>query len=138
MAVLEKDQEQRKSPRLDAGVRVHFRELSLRKPEREYLKAVAENVSLGGMFIATSKTLAPGAVVSLVLEVGRGNGTAPVKAKAVVCWRHRWRHPRGMGVRFIEFEGLGEWRFESWVEGTLCKGGLSEKWTFVQTLDAAD
>ncbi|HYO15563.1 MAG TPA: PilZ domain-containing protein [Thermoanaerobaculia bacterium] len=138
MAILEKDQNQREYPRLVAGVRVCYREISLRRPEREYLKGVAENVSLGGMFIATRRSLAPGAVVSLVFETGRGNGTAPVKAKAVVCWRRRWRHPRGMGVRFIEFEGLGERRFESWVEGTLLKESPSEGWTLVQTLDAAD
>jgi hypothetical protein len=131
MAILENEQERRGYPRLAAGARVHYREVSLRRPERDYLKGVAENVSLGGMFIATRRPMAPGAVVSLVFETGN----ALVKAKAVVCWRRRWRGPRGMGVRFIEFEGLGGRRFESWMDGLLAVEEPSEGWTLVQTVD---
>jgi hypothetical protein len=42
-----------------------------------------------------------------------------VRAKAVVCWRRRWREPRGMGVRFVEFVSLGERRLESWIDTVL-------------------
>lgn len=135
MAILEKDQNCRESLRLAVGVRVRYREVSLRRPEREYLKGVAENVSLGGMFIATRRPPAPGAVVSLVFDAGDRGGAAPVKAKAIVCWRRRWRSPQGMGVRFIEFEGLGERRLENWVEGLPVPDQSSGSWTVVRTSD---
>jgi c-di-GMP-binding flagellar brake protein YcgR len=55
------EEERRTFRRLAAGVRVRYQEVRLRRPEREYLKAVAEDVSLGGMFLATPHTFREGA-----------------------------------------------------------------------------
>jgi uncharacterized protein (TIGR02266 family) len=112
------EEERRTFRRLAAGVRVRYQEVRLRRPEREYLKAVAEDVSLGGMFLATPHTFREGATIEVEFRP-RDESGAPVRAKAVVCWRRRWREPRGMGVRFVEFVSLGERRLESWIDTVL-------------------
>jgi uncharacterized protein (TIGR02266 family) len=112
------DEELRAFRRLAAGVRVRYQEVRLRRPEREYLKAVADDVSLGGMFLATRHTFPEGRTIELEFHP-RGEGGAPVRAKAVVCWRRRWSEPRGMGVRFVEFAALGARRLESWIDTVL-------------------
>jgi uncharacterized protein (TIGR02266 family) len=117
------DEERRSFRRLAAGVRVRFREVHLRRPERQYLRALAEDVSLGGMFLATRHTYAEGTTVELEFHP-RDETAAPVCAKAVVCWRSRWREPRGMGIRFVEFAALGARRLESWIDTVLAPGSI--------------
>jgi uncharacterized protein (TIGR02266 family) len=112
------EEERRAFRRLAAGVRVRYQEVRLRRPEREYLRAVAEDVSLGGMFLTTRHTFPEGAAIEVEFRP-RDEAGAPVRAKAVVCWRRRWREPRGMGVRFVEFVSLGERRLESWIDTVL-------------------
>jgi uncharacterized protein (TIGR02266 family) len=126
MAILESQKDDREFPRLAAGVRVVYRGAALRKRERDYLWGVAENVSLGGMFIATRHPLREGSLVWLEFEIPEEGGIRPVRAKALVCWRRRWRQPRGMGVRFLEFENLGQRRLESWIEAVLNSGNARE------------
>ena len=127
MALLEDWPDVREFPRLAAGARIRYREVSLRRAEREYLGGIAENVSLGGMFIGTRHPLSVGSVISLEFEVPSEEGSwRRVRAKAVVCWRNRWCRPRGMGIRFIEFEGLGQERLEEWV-GRLFAAGSGER-----------
>ena len=119
MAILESPEDHRKFPRLAAGIHVRFRGASLRKPEREYLEGVAENVSLGGMFIATPRPLREGSLITLEFDRPAVAGWRPVRAKALVCWRRRWRNPRGMGIRFVELEGLGPLPLAVWLETIL-------------------
>jgi hypothetical protein len=117
------DEERRSFRRLASGVRVRYRQVHLRRPERQYLKALAEDVSLGGMFLATPHTYPEGTTMELEFHPRDEAGT-PVCAKAVVCWRHRWREPRGMGVRFVEFAALGARRLESWIDTVLAPGSI--------------
>jgi uncharacterized protein (TIGR02266 family) len=112
------EEERRAFRRLAVGVRVRYQEVRLRRPEREYLKAVAEDVSLGGMFLSTRHMFPEGTAIEVEFRPCDEAG-APVRAKAVVCWRRRWREPRGMGVRFVEFVSLGERRLESWIDTVL-------------------
>jgi uncharacterized protein (TIGR02266 family) len=112
------EEERRAFRRLAAGVSVRYQEVRMRRPEREYLRAVAEDVSLGGMFLASRHTFREGTTIELEFHP-RGEAGAPVRAKAVVCWRHRWREPRGMGLRFVEFVSLGARRLESWIDTVL-------------------
>lgn len=119
MAILESREDQRKFPRLAAGIRIRFRGAALRKADREYLEGVAENVSLGGMFIATSRPPREGSLISLEFDRPAVAGGRPVRAKALVCWRRRWRQPRGMGIRFVELEGLGPLPIAVWLEEVL-------------------
>ncbi len=115
--------ERRAFRRLAAGVRVRYQEMRLRRPEREYLRGVAEDVSLGGMFLATRHTVPAGRTIELEFHP-RGEEGAPVRAKAVVCWRRRWREPRGMGLRFVEFAALGGRRLESWIDTVLAPDSI--------------
>lgn len=106
--------------RIGTGVRVVYRWLPMGRNEREYLHAVAEDVSLGGMFLATPHPLPRRSVLSIEFyPPGSIDGTRPVRARAVVCWRRRWRSPRGMGIKFLEFEGLGQQRLETWIDTVL-------------------
>jgi uncharacterized protein (TIGR02266 family) len=111
-------EERRAFRRLAAGVRVRYQDMRLRRPEREYLRGVAEDASLGGMFLATRHPFPEGTTIELELHPRDETG-APVRAKAVVCWRRRWRQPRGMGLRFVELAGLGSRRLESWIDTVL-------------------
>lgn len=117
------DEERRSFRRLAAGVRVRFREMHLRRQERQYLKGLAEDVSLGGMFLATRHTYVEGTTIELEFHPSDETG-APVCAKAVVVWRSRWREPRGMGVRFVEFAALGARRLESWIDTVLASDSI--------------
>jgi hypothetical protein len=112
------DEERRTFRRLAAGVRVRYQEVHLRRPERQYLQAVAEDVSLGGMFLATRHTYQEGTPIELEFHP-RDEGGPPVRATAMVCWRRRWREPRGMGILFVEFAALGARRLESWIDTVL-------------------
>ncbi|HEX2225337.1 MAG TPA: PilZ domain-containing protein, partial [Thermoanaerobaculia bacterium] len=107
-----------------AGVRVRYHEVVLRRTDREYLKAVADDVSLGGMFLATRHTFAPGKTLQLEFHL-RGEAGPPVRAKVVVCWRRRWSEPRGMGVRFVDFEALGARRLELWLDTVLAQESIT-------------
>jgi uncharacterized protein (TIGR02266 family) len=118
------DDERRLFRRLAAGVHVSYHGVPLRRQEREYLKVVAENVSLGGMFLATRHTLPVGTTIELEFHPRDDDGRT-VRAKAVVCWRRRWRDPCGMGLRFVEFTALGARRLESWINTVLAPESIS-------------
>jgi uncharacterized protein (TIGR02266 family) len=116
-------EERRAFRHLAGGVRVRYQEVRLRRPEREYLRGVAEDVSLGGLFLATRHTFPAGRTIELEFHP-RGEEGAPVRARAVVCWRRRWREPRGMGLRFVEFAALGARRLESWIDTVLAPDSI--------------
>jgi c-di-GMP-binding flagellar brake protein YcgR len=116
--------ERRRYPRLSAGVRIFYRGEPLEPRERAYLEGVAEDLSLGGMFLATDRPLPVGSRVWLEFQPGVAPGEDPaqemaVRAQAVVRWRRRWRSPRGMGLEFVEFEGLGRHEFQAVIERLL-------------------
>jgi hypothetical protein len=112
-------EEQRLYRRMAAGVRVLYRGHSLRKPEERYLTGVAEDLGLGGMFIATRRPLPKGTLLALEFHTPGDDGFPPVRARAIVRWRRLFGRPRGMGVQFVEFDGLGHRQLESWIDGVL-------------------
>jgi c-di-GMP-binding flagellar brake protein YcgR len=118
------EHERRGYRRLAAGMHVRYHQVPLRRREREYLKAVAEDVSLGGMFLSSHNTFPAGTTIDLEFSPPEEGG-APVRAKAVVCWRRRWREPRGMGVRFVEFYSLGARRLNEWIETVLATESIT-------------
>ncbi|HYG62997.1 MAG TPA: PilZ domain-containing protein [Thermoanaerobaculia bacterium] len=111
-------EEQRLYRRMAAGVRVLYRGHSLRKPEAQYLTGIAEDLGLGGMFISTRHPLPKGTLLSLEFHTSGDDGR-PVRARAIVRWRRLFGRPRGMGVQFVEFEGLGHRQVENWIDGVL-------------------
>jgi hypothetical protein len=99
------------------GAGVFYKLEDLPAAEQRYLRGVAEDVSLGGLFVASRHPCRPGSVVKLQLfSPADPRESSPVLARGVVRWRRLWREPRGMGVQFLEFEGLGQRRLESWLD----------------------
>ena len=104
--------------RVAAGVRVVCSSTPIDRQARSYLVGVAENLSLGGLFLATTDPLPEGSLAELQFYLA-GAKADPVRARAIVRWSRRWRRPRGMGLQFVEIEGLGEREVASWIEGVL-------------------
>lgn len=79
--------------------------------DREYLLELAARSELGELFLETDHPLPPGTVLTLEIEsTGKDGSFAPLRGRAVVCWRRRWGTPRGMQVVFYEIEGWGPTR----------------------------
>jgi PilZ domain len=91
------------------GTEVVYRATPVRPDDRRYLLGVAENLSLGGLFISTRHPpFGVGTVVLIDLYPGAGSDRAPFSARAVVRWRNLWREPRGMGLQFLDFANVAE------------------------------
>jgi hypothetical protein len=88
------------------GTEVVYRAAPVRPQDRRYLVGVAENVSLGGLFISTRHPFPVGTLVFLDLFPAGAADAMPFSARAVVRWRQLWREPRGMGLQFLEFANL--------------------------------
>jgi hypothetical protein len=99
--------DKRKYPRAKKDLDVRFVPESVAPNVGEYLDGLAADIGLGGMFIATQEPPEPGAVVSLEIRLGDNSGEQSlVRARAVVRWTRQLDEPQGMGVEFIEFDGL--------------------------------
>ncbi len=108
---------QRRFPRTAVGVQVGFSPVPVDKQCARYLKGLAEDASLGGMFIATDRPCSSGTVLDLAFATSFDPDSEPtVRARAVVRWNRRFLQPRGMGVEFVEFDGLGGRHFQTWLE----------------------
>ncbi len=78
------------------------------KKTRDYLEEIAENVSLGGLFIRTPRPFAKGTSLRLNLRLSSDGATVPrIRANAIVRWIRRWGASAGMGVEFLDFEMNG-------------------------------
>ena len=114
------DKEIRTYPRVAPEIRLQVR--ALPGEPSPFQEGVVGNVSLGGMFIETEEPLAPGQVLRIEFDTGRqGAADSAVIAKAVVRWRRRVFDPRGMGVQFLEFEGLTEEKLEEWLNSVMAE-----------------
>ncbi|MBV8201927.1 MAG: PilZ domain-containing protein [Acidobacteria bacterium] len=101
------------------GTEVIYRAAPVRPQDRRYLLGVAENLSLGGLFISTRQPFAVGTVVMLDLFPGTGDDRSPFSASAVVRWRQLWREPRGMGLQFLDFTNLAERPMQALLDNAL-------------------
>jgi Tfp pilus assembly protein PilZ len=90
------------------GTQVIYRAAPVRSQDRRYLVGVAENLSLGGLFMATPRPFPVGTLVFLDLYPGGDGEGTPFSARGVVRWRQLWREPRGMGLQFLEFSNLAD------------------------------
>jgi hypothetical protein len=99
------------------GAGVFFRCEEVPAPEHRYLAAVAANMSLGGLFVACRHPPRPGTLIGLQLfSPADPRESSAVRARAIVRWRQAWRQPHGMGVQFLDFEGLGHRELRSWLD----------------------
>ncbi len=108
------DKENRKYPRV--APRVNFRVMvqHIDKEDREYYKGLIEDVSHGGMFIEIDHPFPKGSMVVIQFQSKIEKDEKPVTAKGLVCWTKRWKRPHGMGIDFIEFDGLEGTPAEEW------------------------
>ncbi len=105
---------------------VIYRAAPVRPQDRRYLLGVAENLSLGGLFISTRHPFGVGTVVLLDLYPGAGTDRAPFSARAVVRWRNLWREPRGMGLQFLDFANLAERPVPALLDCALARAASAE------------
>jgi hypothetical protein len=108
--------EKRKNVRIGTNVSVRFEKEQLDRKSRKQLVGIAENCSLGGMYLSSDEVFPEGSVLTLEFEVESHNsGTSIIEARAVVRWSSRWGSPKGMGLEFIEFAGPGGSSFADWM-----------------------
>ncbi len=90
--------DKRKQPRHPVILKVDYRDVN------KFFTDFAENLSAGGMFIATRNPLPPG--TSLVIEFMLPDSAVKVKTRAEVVWtRKTTRSPsqkKGMGIKFYD------------------------------------
>ncbi len=106
--------EQRQYPRISPNVRLNVMGKQIDKETRKYFEGIIGDISLGGMFIKTDQPFSKGSKVRIQFNSEKDNGD-PITAIGLVRWTRKWMKPRGMGVDFIEFEGLGSRSFEDWM-----------------------
>jgi uncharacterized protein (TIGR02266 family) len=117
------DIDKRKYPRAKKGLDVRFVEESVPPNVGEYLNGLAADIGLGGMFIATEEAPPEGTVLSLELNLDDLAGeTLLVGARAVVRWTRPEGELRGMGVEFVEFDGLKNLTLEEYLSKVLEQG----------------
>lgn len=113
-------EDRRSFPRLKTGVQVLYQGFPATQIEQEYLSGVAGDLSLGGMFLSSERPFPPGTL--LVLSFRTPNMSLeepPVCARALVRWRRRWGSEKGMGIAFVELEGVDRQKLEDWLDEVL-------------------
>ncbi len=106
-------EEKRKYKRIASDVSVEFSKRAVARETAEYFQGVASDCSFGGMFLATDHLVSKGSVVFLDFQfVDEEGETVMIQAQAIVRWTRRFRKPKGMGLEFFEFTGLGKRDFQ--------------------------
>jgi hypothetical protein len=106
--------ENRRYPRVAPGVNFSVTVEHTNRGDREYYEGIIEDVSLGGMFIKIGHPFPKGSIVTILFESRIKKDERPVTAKGLIRWTRKWKQPYGMGIDFIEFDGLGSTPFEEW------------------------
>jgi len=107
----EKRNYQRVSPGVNFSV---MASQHLNKNDREYYEGLIENISHKGVFIEIAHPFPIGCIVTIEFKSEIEKNERPIKARGLVSWSRKWRKPHGMGIDFIEFEGLGTTPLEEW------------------------
>ncbi len=69
---------------------------------------------LGGMFIEINHPFPKGSIVAIQFKSKTDKDERLVTARGLIRWTQKRKRPHGMGIDFIEFEGLGNTSFEEW------------------------
>lgn len=101
--------QQRQFPRIDARLKVEI--------EHGEFIGVTEDLSLGGMFLRTSRKLTKGARLHLGIELPKGQAEAVVE----VCWlrRSHLSEEIGVGVKFVQLSS----EMTAYLDGTKIPNG---------------
>ncbi len=100
--------------RVSSGVNFSAMVERTNKGDREYYEGLIEDVSLGGMFIEIGQPFPKGSIVAIQFESETGKEERPVTARGMIRWTQKWKRPHGMGIDFIEFNGLGNTPYNEW------------------------
>lgn len=100
--------------RVSPGVNFSAMVQPTNKVDREYYEGLIEDVSLGGIFIEIARPFPKGSVVDIKFKSRMKNDDRPVIAKGLIRWTRKWKKPHGMGIDFIEFNGLGTTPYKEW------------------------
>lgn len=112
--------DKRKYPRAQKGMDVRFHEETVPPNVGEYLAGLAADIGIGGMFLSTDEVHPEGTILSIELDRDDPAGDAyMVRARAIVRWTREDEEPRGMGVEFIEFDGLRNLSLEEYLSKVL-------------------
>ena len=102
--------DKRRYPRVPSTTRIRWRPVDLSHEAQHYLAGLAENSSFGGMFLVTDEPLRKGTLIEIAFTV---SDEPPITARALVQWVRRFRKPSGVGLKFVEFSGLGDREFQA-------------------------
>ena len=105
--------DKRQYPRVPATTRIRWRPVDVSEETQDYLAGLAENYSFGGMFLVTDEPLKKGNLIEIAFSLPSG---PPVTARALVQWVRRFRRPSGAGLKFVEFNGIGDRDFRALIE----------------------
>ena len=111
---MSKGKENRKYPRVAPRVNFSVMVQHVDKGDRDYFEGLIEDVSHGGMFIEIGHPFPKGSLVVIQFQSKIEKNEKPVTARGLVRWTRKWKRPHGMGIDFIEFEGLGNTPAEEW------------------------
>ncbi len=109
-----KDKENRRYPRVAPRVNFSVMVQHIDKEDREYFEGLVEDVSHGGMFIEIDHPFPKGSLVIIKFHSKIEKNEKPITAKGLVRWIQKWKRPHGMGIDFIEFEGIEDTPAEEW------------------------
>jgi len=101
----------RKTPRTPIAIQVNYHAVD------NFLRDFADDLSTGGMFIATQEPAEPG--TQLILEFMLPGYNYPIRVKAEVMWsrtRTSIDQIRGMGVKFIDLSASAEDKIDAIVK----------------------
>jgi hypothetical protein len=110
------NEQKRKFRRIATHLLVEFFRDSVDNAIRQHQKGLAENCSMGGMFIKTDHLFSRGSVFTLEFELETAAKIRTlIQARAIVRWVQRLAEHPGMGVEFILFNGSGANQFSDWL-----------------------
>ncbi len=111
---MSKDKENRRYPRVSPRVNFSVMIQHIDKGGKEYYEGLIEDVSHVGMFVEIGHPFPKGSLVIIQFQSKIGKNEKPITATGLVRWTRKWKRPHGMGIDFIEFEGLDGTPLEEW------------------------
>jgi hypothetical protein len=109
--------ERRYEPREPVVLAVHFARVSGKRDDHPQ-SAHSLDASGTGLFIASRFPMPRRTLLRLEVFPFDSSADPPVCGLAVVRWRRRWRHPRGMGVEFLRVSEPDRERLSDWLSPT--------------------
>ena len=95
-------------------VSVQFFDESEHDRHQRLHKGLVENCSSGGMYISTENPSDRGKVITLKFQPDSAKSLSrlPFEVRATVRWVRQVTKPKGMGVEFLECNGISEEEFK--------------------------